>query len=184
MAKPIRVWRINGVSQSPTRRLAEKASQTFKHGVPVVVEAATGYLIEVTAPAGTTELIAGFSQEPGANLTSSGVAKTLTYGSVQNQANAVLIPGGAPLNDGKCGVNIADDNVEFVIDFLAAGTPAVTDVGKIYGIQKNANGYWEIDTSKTTEAGGACVEVTEVIDLTAGGRVAIKVNKTRHQFGK
>jgi hypothetical protein len=184
-ATPWKVWRLAPGKRQPTiRRLAEKATQTFKAGTPVVVEAATGYLIASPVPAAGTELIAGIALEAGSNLAASGTAKTTTEGSVANQANAVIIPAGVKPNDGKCGVVIADDSTEFECKFDAGATPAVTDVGKIYGL-KTSSGYWEIDSTVTTTGAGACVEITELIDTpAAGSRVAVKILVARQQFGK
>lgn len=175
------------------RRLLEKASQTFKQGTPVVVES-TGYLIASPTLSSALKL-AGFCQEPASNLASSGVPKTLTYGSVQNQPSAKLIPGGAPPNDGRCGVNIADENTQFILPCDLAHTPAVTDVGLIYGLTKDAtSGLWFIDTTITAAASGAVLEVVEIPAIPgnplapvtgpiAGGLMVVRVTKAAQQFG-
>jgi hypothetical protein len=66
-------------NQPRVRRIPEKASQTFKSGVPVQLSS-LGFVEEWD---GTTEAfgIAGFSLEIASNLTTAGVPKTLTYGS-------------------------------------------------------------------------------------------------------
>jgi hypothetical protein len=166
---PIKVL-IGGTAQAVVRRLYEKAAQTFNIGTPVQVDAATGFLFAAPAiVSAATALIAGFSQEPGNNLTTSGVAKTLTYGSVQNQSAAVLIPVGAPPNDGTMGFTEAVDSTIFVGTLgnsatASLATTAQTNLGAIYGLTKDAgNGYWYIDNNITTTAGGACVEITDLL---------------------
>lgn len=185
---PIRAYRIGGGASEALpemRRLAEKAAQTFLTGVPVVVDA-TGYITESPAIAAAGVLVAGISSEYAHNLGSSGVAKTLTYGSVQNQANAVLIPGGAPPSDGNVGVMVANDDTEFVGQCNSAHNLAVTDVGVIYGLTKGANNQWYIDTTIATLAAGAVVLVTELVDPvgTAGGKVAFKFIKAAQQLNQ
>lgn len=168
-----------------TRRLAEKSSQTFLAGTPVVVEAATGYLI--ASPAISSAItIAGFAQEPASNLSSSGVRKFLTYGSVENQTSAVLIAGGGPINDGKCGVWIASDRTLFIGNYKAAQTPAVTDIGLIYGMVKDGtSNLWYIDTAITAAGSGAICEIVELLDspLVAAGRVSFRITRAGQQFG-
>jgi len=175
---------IGGTANAVMRRLLEKASQTFKIGVPVQVEAASGYVQECAAITNAaTALIAGFASEFANNLSSSGVAKTLTYGAVQNQSSAVLIPQGAPPNDGTMGLHEAVDSTIFqgVLGNGSDGTLAViaaTDLGAIYGLTKDAgNGFWYIDNNKTTVGTGACVQIVELVDAvgTLNGRLAFKV---------
>jgi hypothetical protein len=166
---PLKVL-IGGTAQAVQRRLGEKASQTFNIGTPVQVDSGSGFLQAcATITSVATALIAGFSTEPGNNLASSGVAKTLTYGSVQNQSSAVLIPVGAPPNDGTMGFHEAVDSTIFIGTLgnsatAANATTAQTNLGAIYGLTKDAgNGYWYIDNNITTTAGGACVQITDLI---------------------
>lgn len=191
-AIPITVGKVVGSSDAhpAQRRLLEDASETFKIGTPVRVIAADGMLAESPAIVDNSAPIAGFSQEPGANLTTEGTPKTLTYGSVQNQSSAVLIPVGAPPNDGKCGVNLAVDNTWFLgsIDVSGAGSDliAATDLGLIFGLTKDAgNGFWYVDKTKTATGTGACVEIMELIDAvgTQWGKVLFRVTKAMQQFG-
>jgi hypothetical protein len=136
--------------QPPHRRLHEKAAQSFQEGVPVMVDPVTGFLIEwdgVTVANG----IAGVSKENGSSLTTSGVPKTLTYGSVVNQSSAVKIPMGAPLNDGRCGVDLATPNTVFFAEVGSAqggGSLTQANVGKQYGMTKDTDGHWYVDTAK------------------------------------
>jgi hypothetical protein len=60
----------------------------------------------------------------------------------------------------------------------ANATVAQADVGKLYGLTKDAgNNYWYIDNNITTAAGGGCLTVFELIDPvgTLNGREAFKV---------
>lgn len=186
IAQPIYPHRVlsGGAMQAAIRRIAEKATQTFLIGVPVQVEVATGFIIECAAiVSAATAIIAGFATEFANNLVTSGVAKTLTYGSVQNQASAVLIPVGAPPNDGTMGLHEAQDETLFVGVLGDGATAALaitaqTDIGKIYGLTKDAgNNYWYIDHNKTTTAGGACVQITDFVDPvgTLNGKLEFKV---------
>lgn len=144
----IRAVRTANGQQPTHRRVPEGASKTFKDGVPVMLSG--GYLTEWD---GTTVAlgIAGVSKEGASNLSSAGVAKTLTYGEVVNQSSAVKIPMGAPLNDGRCAVDVADDNTIFFAQINPTGqTLAATDLGKSYGMTKDSDGHWYVDKTKST----------------------------------
>jgi hypothetical protein len=183
---------IGGTANAVTRRLLEKATQTFKFGVPVQIDAASGFIQECAAiVSAATALIAGFSQESANNLAASGVAKTLNQaGNPPNQPLAVFIPVGAWPNDGTMGVEQAIDATVFVgieggsvTD--ADGTIAQTHMGKIAGLTKDAgNGQWYVDLDITTVAGGACVQITDFIDPvgTLHGRVGFKVLHAAQQL--
>lgn len=193
VAQPIKVWQEqNPGARAPVmRRRLEKATQTFLLGTPVSVEVATGFIIATAAITNVaTAIIAGFSAESGANLTTSGVAKTLTYGSVQNQSAAVLIPVGAPPNDGTTGFYQSTDDMIFVgilgnSSTAANATIAQTDLGALFGLTKDAgNNYWYIDNFITATANGACLVITELIDAvgTLNGREAFKVAHAAQQM--
>lgn len=184
---PIGVRKVTGVNAAfpPTERYDEKETQTFKIGVPVQFSA--GYVQECATidDASPTDLILGIATEPGNNLTTAGVPKTLTYGSVQNQASAVLIPVGAPPNDGKMGVILAGPNVEFYAATRATHALAATDIGSDFGLTKDGGtGYWFVDTDITAAGDGSCLVVTELIDPvgTLGGRVAFRFANDRFQL--
>lgn len=193
VAQPIRAYRVtnNANGNAPCKRLLEKATQTFKQGVPVQIEVASGFIIECAAiVSAATALIAGFSTEPGNNLTTNGVAKTLTYGSVINQPNAVLIPVGAPPNDGTIGFETCPDDVTFIGVYgdsstAANATLAQTQVGAIRGLTKDAgNGFWYVDNFITATANGACVVIQNLISPvgTLNGLVEFKVAHAAQQL--
>lgn len=183
-AIPFTVYNVTGVNGANPRgrRLPEKASLTLLTGTPVALS--SGYLIERTAIDGVTKVIAGITQEFAHNLTSDGVAKTLTYGAVQNQSSAVLIPLGAPLSDGNLGIWTADDNSWFIGATDDAHTNAVTDVGSIFGLTKASNGFWYVDTTITVAASGACAEIMKLVDPagTVNGKVAFKITRAYQQL--
>jgi hypothetical protein len=172
--------------------MLEKASQTFNNDVPVQVEAASGFIIEcATINSAATAIIAGFATEPANNLTTSGVAKILATGfKVNNQPNAVVNPLGAPSNDGTIGMVLATESMEFVGTYGDSATAAnavlaQTQVNAIRGLTKDAgNGFWYVDNNITTAAGGACVQITELVDPvgTLNGKVIFKVTKAAQQL--
>lgn len=184
-AIPIKAWKVLGAgdAQPRIRRLKEKASQTFLEGTPVQVDVAgsTGYLINCPSMTNVaTAIIAGFSTEPGSNLATAATPKTTTYGSVPNQSSAVLIPQGAPLNLGDCGLLVAGDETRFVGKVADTDTLAQTMIGQMCGLTVDTNSYWLIDTTKSTAAAGACLQITDLIDAigttgSTGGRVAFRV---------
>lgn len=192
-AQPIFPYRVlsGGAMNAAIRRIGEKLTQTFLIGVPVQVEAASGFIIECAAiVSAATALIAGFATEFANNLTASGVAKTLTYGKVQNQSSAVLIPVGAPPNDGTMGFHEAIDETLFsgVLGNSNDDTDVVsaqTDIGKTYGLTKDAgNNFWYIDKFKNAVGTGACVQITDFIDPvgTTNGKLEFKVLHAAQQL--
>lgn len=191
IATAIQHWRTRSYSgMADIRNQLEKSGQTFLQGTPVQMSA--GYLQACAAiVSAATALIAGISTVAGANLTSSGVPKTLVTGqAVPNQPNAVIIPLGAPPNDGTSQFLQAEDEQSFVgtLGDSADNTLAVlavAQIGAIYGLTKDAgNNFWYVDHNITTAAGGACVEIVNLIDAvgTLNGRVEFKITKAAQQL--
>jgi hypothetical protein len=142
-------------------RLPEEATQTFLDGVPVQI-AVDGGVKEwdgSTLAAG----IAGFSREAASGLATVNVPKTQSFGSVPNQALAVNITRGAPLNDGKVGLEAAAADSIFLGQINPAGqTLSIADVGVNYGMTKDSDGHWYVDKTKT--AGNAVVKIVALDD--------------------
>lgn len=171
---PIGVRQVQGVNGAfaHVERYGEAAVQTFKIGVPLVLS--NGFLQESGTISGATNTILGFGMEAGNNLVTAGVAKTLTYGTVQGQSAAVLIPVGAPPNDGTMGVLVAEDNIIYMAATLVTHALVATDLGALFGLTKDStSGQWYVDTTITSTGSGACLRVEEIIDPigTLGGRV-------------
>ena len=141
-------------SQPPARRIIEEATQTFLYGVPVQSEAVGGSIKEWNGVT-VADAIAGFSEETGANLTTRGIAETLTYGKVQNQSAAVNIPLGARMNDGKTIFSTAALESIFMGQINPSGQSLLaSDIGKNYDMTKDSDNHWYVDKTKT---GGAAV---------------------------
>lgn len=141
----------------PVDRPKEAATQTFKNGVPVQLVA--GFAQEwdgITVALG----IHGVSKDYGSNLTVAGTAQTLTFGQVPNQALAVNIPRGAPLNDGKITVETASQLSTFTGQVGPAQTPVLADIGKTFGMTKDTDGHWFVDRTKVGAT--AVVTITEL----------------------
>jgi len=196
IATPIRPYAIRhgGEAVAPVRRMFEKATQTFLQGTPVQIDVAgaTGFIIAAPTIAGVTNVFLGFAQEPGHNLTTSGVGTSgITYGAgtIPNQPSAILLAGGGPIIDGTVGVYSADDQVEFVGTYgdssnNALAVLAQAQVGAIFGLTKDAtNLFWYVDNHITTSAGGACVEIIELISAigTLNGLVGFRVTHAYSQ---
>ena len=162
---------------------SEDETETFKVGTPVALS--SGQLI---AWAGTdptnTPVIAGIAAVPSSNLTTQGVAKTLTYGSVQNESSAVNIPVGAPPNDGKCAIFPGDLDTVFRAKFgnnAATQAPALTDIGVYYGLTLDSDSaYWYVDKNKATKGTNTCVQVTALDRGTSANLGTLGVNTLVH----
>lgn len=159
----IRVVRTTTDNQEVIRRLLEDDGETFKSHTPVALDA-QGFVI---AWGGTTEdglvgSIIGIALEAGSNLTTQGVAKTLTFGEVPFMASAVNIPRGAPPNDGRVGVVLARQEVEFKGQINPAGQSLLqTDIGVQYGLTIDTDGQWYIDKTKSNAGVDTCVRITK-----------------------
>lgn len=154
----------------------EKASQVFKPGVPLQVNAGfTQQWDGTTLAAG----ICGVSLQPGQNLPSNGYGAPIpfgqitgsqavqTYGSVQYQPNAVNIAIGAPMSDGRSLYTSPDSSVVFegqtdnsAGTVAADFTPTQAMVGSQFGLTFDANGYCYVDLGKTTAGTNTCVIMT------------------------
>lgn len=135
-------------NQPRVRRIIEEATQTFKAGTPLEL-LTDGGLGEWTLTHVTNQL-AGFSLEYGSSLTTLGVPKTLTFGSVPYESSAVNIPRGAPLNDGRVGLEIASPDTIFRGQVGPAQTAVITNIGVQYGMAKDSDGHWYVDLTNTT----------------------------------
>jgi len=155
-------------NQPAMRRINEKAGQTFLSGVPLMIDLAVGALQEwdgATIALG----IAGVAKEFGANLAVTGTAQQQSFGSVQNEASAKNFS--RPyFNDGQTGIIVANDDTVFRGQVGPAQTVAATDVGKQYGMTKDADGHWYVDRTKTTVGTNTVVVVVglDQYDTTRG----------------
>lgn len=155
-------------NQARVRRIIEDDGSTFLAGTPVSIEAADG---GVQAWDGTTVAfgIAGFSLSAASNLTTTGVAKTLTFGSVPNEASAVNIPRGAPLNDGRVDFETSSQDTVFRGQVGPAQTALATDVGVSYGMTIDSDNHWYVDKTKSTVGVNTVVSITKLDPTDQGG---------------
>lgn len=166
-AQPIvPVQTISG-NQFNANRFVEEASITALYGTPTQIASGDGgwQAWAGTAATNSGTFISGITYEAFHNYGALGVApiafqpvvtvgSTTTFGSVQNQSSAVNIPMGAPFTDGRIGVWLPALDTVFVAIFGNNGnpaTPAITDVGKNYGMTIDSGSkYWYVDKNKTT----------------------------------
>ena len=155
-------------NQARVRRLPEEATQTFLQGTPVQLAAVDG---GVQAWDGVTIVtgIAGMSLSAASNLTTLGVAKTQTFGTVPNEASAVNIARGAPLNDGRVDFEVAADDTVFRGQVGPAQTVTQANVGKQYGMTKDADGHWYVDLTKLTVGTNTVVTIVKLDPTDQGG---------------
>lgn len=164
--RPIRT--VSGAQPVMARR-GEKLSQTFKAGAPVEVDVSVGYVMVWD---GTTvaNKIAGIAAEDASNLSASNTAQTLSFGSVPNQSSASNIPRGAPLNDGRIGFFVANQDTVFYGQVGPAQTTAAINLDVPYGLTVDSDGHWYVDTTKTNTSTETVVRVIKLdtIDTTRG----------------
>lgn len=140
----------SGVGVPAQDRWGEKATQTFKQGVPLVLS--SGELTE--AAFGGAEIVVGVSVEPGHNLTTGSTAEpAYSEGTPPNQASAKIIPVGAWNRDGTIGFYLANGQNVFNASLKSGQTwsNSLLIAGTYYGLTKDGTtGFWYIDTSDTT----------------------------------
>lgn len=149
-------------NQPRMRRLYEAATQTWLPGTPLALNA-SGYVIPWAGSIVTNAVgaIIGTSKEPSANLASAGVAQQQTFGAVPNQSAAVNIS--RPyFNDGRTGVEMADSDTVFLGQVGPAQTVTQANIGVQYGMTKDADNHWYVDTAKTTVGTNTCVIVVKL----------------------
>lgn len=161
MAIPIIATKTTSGNTPKTKALIEKAGQTYLAGVPLMIEVASGSLIEWSGANIGVDLICGISAQDGSNLSATGagapgvfapitgVGSALTYGSVQNMAAAKIFGRGGPVVDGRGFFFAATEDIVFEGQVGPAQTTVVTDVGVKYGMTKDADNHWYIDRTKT-----------------------------------
>ena len=154
-------------NQARVRRIVEEATQTFKQGTPVELATDGG----VAVWDGTTVAfgIAGFCLSAASNLTTLGVAKTLSFGSVPNEASAVNIPRGAPLNDGRVDFETSSQDTIFRAQVGPAQSLTVANVGKEYGMTLDSDGHWYVDLTKTTVPTNTVCTIVKLDPVDQGG---------------
>lgn len=188
MGQPILLAKTQNGMVSPTKRVIEKLSQTFKYGTPVQIDNGVDGGVKEWGATVATDLIAGFSTEDAQNIASTGldapgplkayggVGSALTYGSVPNQTNAKNVARGGPVQDGRVSFEPALSGSVFSGAVLSTQTTVATDVGKSYGLTKDTDGFWYVDRTKTTV--NACVQIMALDPLDGpklGGRVLFVV---------
>lgn len=176
-AIPIRFRRKEGGGNPEMMRIPESNNEVFKVGTPVII--AAGYLKELTE-ANNNNTFFGFSTEVAKNRAAAGVVQHLTYGAVENQANAQIIPQGAPMDDGAAGVILAKPGVRFMGKLDCNLTANL--LGTVAGLTEDTNNYWYVDPSEVG-AGNEYVLITDLIDPvnTVEGRVEFEVLANRIQ---
>lgn len=144
----------------------EKAGQTFPIGSPVQL---SGGYVQVWDGVTVTAGILGVSENFGSNLATSGAGAPVppfgqitgsqaiqTWGSVQNEPNAVNIALATPMTDGRTLYMEPNNSNVFQALFddstgttAANWTPAQTDIGTNFGLTVDASGFWYVDRAKT-----------------------------------
>ncbi len=137
------VGKLEGLLASPTGQWPEALTQTYKQGAVLVL--AAGYIQEAGA---NPVAIVGIAKGAGGNTAANGT---------NNMSVAVAQPG-----------QIFEMSLD---DGTATYASVQADLGKQYGITKDANGVWFIDQTKT----GANSRVTIVDFKDAVGTVTARV---------
>jgi hypothetical protein len=174
--------RVGGAGLAAIQRVPEAANCVALDGTPIAVSG--GYANAAANFNNNNNQFLGFSTEYGKNRAANGTAEHLTFGYVRNQANAELIPVGAPMDDGNIGVLIPKQGDRFMGALTSANNSAQNMVGTVMGLTKDSNNYWYINPANNNETSGGCIRITELIDAagTAGGKLEFEVINTRLQL--
>lgn len=163
-----------------TQSINEKSGQTFVKGVPVQLNAG---VVQEWDGATVADGIAGIALIDGSNLATDGAGAAgpftgigfpgtnSTFGKVPFEASAVNIAHGAPISTGQTLFEEARPETVFRGQFdnsagavAADYTPVQSDIGKKYGMTKDANGHWYIDKNKTAGNAVAVIRGLDPID--------------------
>lgn len=185
------VQNLGGAVSFPVGYQIEEAGQTFNAFTPVQITTADGGLAVWNGS--TTALgIAGIAAENANNLATVGAGAPIgfspvlgpgsvvgSYAANPNQPYANILPPGVPMSDGRLRYFLPFPGTVFSgVIGNGAGTPAAiataqTQVGVQYGLTLDTNGYWYVDTNKTS--GNTVLTVTQLDPEfpvgTVGGRV-------------
>ncbi len=197
---PILAYQTISGNTDNTDSVNEKATQTFLAGVPVQLNAG---VIQEWDGATVTSGIAGISLIDASNYASDGQGAAgpftpiaypgagLSFGSVPNEPNAKNIPRGAPFATGQTLFNKAIDDTLFIgqvdnANFSTGGsvTPAQSDIGKQYGMTKDASGHWYIDYNKSTPGTNTVLEIVgfSIDGAVANARMIFRILKGASQY--
>ena len=169
-AVPIQPVKSISGNQWGARRIIEDATQTFKAGTVVAMAAADGGVIAWggATVSGAVGSPIGISYEAASNLASTGlgapqpnqpftgIGSSSTFGSVPNEPSAKNIAHGAPFNDGRVGVVLAEfGDTVYSATLGTSGaftnwSDALLSTNPIAGltIDTGAN-FWYVDLGKT-----------------------------------
>lgn len=143
---------LSGQGTMRMDRHIEKASQTFKTGVPLTLTGHSGTAAE--AAFGGAEIVFGVSLEPGHNRGSAAVDPNnaeRSEGSPPNQSAAIIHPAGAWPVDGRVGFYRADGENIFAIMLKDGQVFTNAMLGGTYGLVKDGtSGYWYLDNTDTS----------------------------------
>lgn len=156
------VQTISG-NQPRIRDIPEAATQTFLAGTPVALNG-SGDVIAWAGSIVTNAVgaIIGIAKNAGKNLTTAGVAKQLSQGSVPNQASAVNIQRPYFDPDGDTLLETADPDTIFLGQVGPSQSVTQANVGVQYGISIDSDNHWFVDTTKTTIGTNTCVIVVKL----------------------
>jgi hypothetical protein len=197
------VANLGGAVSFPVLHIVEEATQTAAAGTPCQINATDGG-VQAWDGVTVTKGIAGFLIENFSNLatTGAGAPQGLTpvlgpgstigsYAANPNQPLAVITPSLVPINDGGVSFAVAVPGTEFVAALGSSAATANTAVatankyvGQVYGLTKDANGYWYVDINVTGANAVAVITQLDPRDAvgTVGGRVWFTVLPTAAQI--
>lgn len=179
---------IDGQGMMNMDRIIEKASQTFKQGVPITLTGHSGTAAECAF--GGAEIVYGVSLEGGHNLASAAVDpvnKEYSFGTPANQTAARIHPAGTWPVDGRVGFMRADGRNIFAIMLKDGQVFTNAMVGTAYGLTKDGTtGFWYLDNTDTS--GDNVVAVVYGVDpnspnsATLGARVFFQFAEALRAF--
>ena len=138
-APMLAVGTVSG-NQPRVVQIIEDSGQTYLYGTPVMLHSTNG---AVEAWDGSTVPgIIGIVKTFGQNLTTAGVAKPLSYGTVLNQPLALNIPVGQPLAYGKAMVEVAAADTLFYGQVGPLQTMTQAKVGIKCSIAIDTDNHW------------------------------------------
>lgn len=157
---------IGGAISFPDRAIIEEAGQTFKYGMPVMINSADGGVQIWDGTAGAGHLIAGIAAQDAQNLGTTGAGAPVGFSPVlgpgssigsylanANQSLSVITPPMVPITDGFSYFFAAGPTTVFRCKYGTTNNPTATTnqlVGTSIGMTKDTgNNFWYADSAKT-----------------------------------
>lgn len=162
MALPIRPAYAESSGTPSIQHRTIGAAQTFKIGAPL--KSSAGLAVEATSAADAAANLIGFSNTIPESTFGFGAADSPATVTGRENTVAVIVGNRSTVFYGQISTGTS-----------ALVAPAVSDIGVAYGLVKQADGYWTVNRSDTTNLAVTVTAIDTSVD--GPGRVYFKIRQ-------